>query len=45
MVFINLEKEISPYDRIPRDIRWFIFEEKQVFRYYIEITKDMYDSV
>ena len=41
VVFIDLEKS---YDRIPRDIIWWVLEKKIVTRGYIDIIKAMYDD-
>ena len=41
MVFIDLEKT---YDRVPRDLIWWILNKKNVPRGYIEIIKDMYEG-
>ncbi|MES8240489.1 hypothetical protein U6Z18_12215, partial [Cutibacterium acnes] len=40
MVFIDLEKT---YDRIPREIIWWVLDKKGVPSRYIDIVKDMYD--
>ena len=42
MIFINLEKV---YDRVPREILWWILEKKEVTKRYIELIKDMYDKI
>ena len=39
MVFINLEK---PYERVPRDLIWWVLYKRNVLRGYIEIITDMY---
>ena len=41
MVFIDLEKV---YDRVPRDLIWWVLTKKNVPRGYIEIIKDMYEG-
>ena len=41
MVFIDLEKA---YDRVPRDVLWWVLEKKMVSSKYIDIIKDMYDN-
>ena len=40
MVFIDLEKS---YDRVPRDIIWWVLERKCVTKGYIEVIRDMYE--
>lgn len=39
MIFIDLE---NAYDRIPREIMWYILEKKYVRKRYIVVIKDMY---
>ncbi|KAK9713818.1 hypothetical protein RND81_06G053100 [Saponaria officinalis] len=39
MVFINLEKT---YDRVPRDVLWWVLARKGVPRKYIDLIRDMY---
>ncbi len=41
MVFIDLEKA---YDRVPRDLIWWILNKKGVTSRYIHVIKDMYDG-
>ena len=41
MVFIDLEKA---YDRVPREILWWVLEKKKVPTKYIEVIKDMYEG-
>ena len=41
MIFIDLEKA---YDRIPRDIIWWVLHKRGVTRRYIDVIKDMYDG-
>ena len=40
MVFIDLE---NAYDRVPRDLNWWVLNNKNVPRCYIEIIKDMHE--
>jgi len=42
MVFIDLEKA---YDRMPRDIIWWVLENKGVTKGYIDVIRDMYESL
>ena len=42
MVFIDLEKA---YDRVPRDLIWWVLEKKGVTKGYVDIEKDMYNEV
>ena len=42
MVFIDLEKA---YDRVPRDIIWWVLEKKGVTKDYIDVIRDMYEGV
>lgn len=41
MIFIDLEKA---YDRVPRDIIWWVLERKGVTRGYIDVVRDMYEG-
>jgi hypothetical protein len=42
MVFIELEKA---YDKIPKNVMWWVLQKHKVSRKYITIIKDMYDNV
>ena len=42
MVFIDLEKA---YDRVPREVLWWVPEKRGVHVRYIKVIKDMYDRV
>ena len=42
MVFIDLEKV---YDRILREVMWWVLENKRVPLKYIKLIKDVYDGV
>ena len=41
MVFIDQEKA---YDRVPRNLIWWILNKRNAPRYYSEIIKDMYEG-
>jgi Reverse transcriptase (RNA-dependent DNA polymerase) len=42
MIFIDLEK---PYDKVPRNIMWWMLEKKRVPTKYVTLIKDMYTNV
>ena len=42
MVFINLEKA---YDRVSRDVLWWVLKKKAVPLKYVSIIRDMYEGV
>ena len=42
MVFIDLEKA---YDRVPRDIIWWVLAKKGVTKGYIDVIRNMYEGV
>ena len=42
MVFINLEKA---YDRVSRDVLWWVLKKKAVSLKYASIIRDMYEGV
>ena len=41
IVFIDLEKS---YDKVPREVMWWVLEMKEVPLKYIELIKDIYDG-
>ena len=41
MIFIDLEKA---YDRVPRELIWWILGQKNVPQCYFDIIKDMYEG-
>ena len=42
MVFINLEKT---YDKIPRNVMWWVLDKHKVTTKYVGLIKDMYNNV
>jgi hypothetical protein len=42
MIFIDLEKA---YDKVPRNVMWWILQKHKVSSKYITLIKDMYDNV
>ena len=42
MIFINLKKA---YDRVPRDVLWWVLKKKAVPLKYVNIIRDMYERV
>jgi hypothetical protein len=42
MIFINLEKV---YDKVTRNIMWWVLQKHKLLTKYIIIIKDMYDNV
>jgi hypothetical protein len=42
MVFIDLEKA---YDKISRDLIWWVLNKRNVPRGYLKMIKDMYEGV
>jgi hypothetical protein len=42
MIFIDLEKA---YDKVPRNVMWWILKTHKVSSKYITLIKDMYDNV
>ena len=42
MVFIDLEKA---YDKIPRNVKWWILDKHEVPTKYVGLIKDMYNNV
>jgi hypothetical protein len=41
IIFINLEKA---YDKVPKEVLWWVLVKKGVSKKYIILTKDMYDG-
>jgi hypothetical protein len=42
MIFIDLEKT---YDKVPRNVMWWVLQKRKVSSKYIILIKDMYDNV
>jgi hypothetical protein len=42
MIFINLEKT---YDKVPRNVMWWVLQKHKISSKYITLIKDMYDNV
>jgi hypothetical protein len=42
MIFIDLEKA---YDKVPRNVMWWVLQKHKVSSKYITLIKDMYDNV
>jgi hypothetical protein len=42
MVFIDLEKT---YDKVPRNVMWWVLQKHKVSIKYITLIKNMYDNV
>jgi hypothetical protein len=42
IVFINLE---NAYDKVPKNVMWWILSKHKVSTKYITLVKDMYDNV
>jgi hypothetical protein len=42
IVFIDLEKT---YDKVPRNVMWWVLQKRKVSSNYITLIKDMYDNV
>jgi hypothetical protein len=41
MTFINLEKV---YDKVHRNVMWWVLQKHKVLKKYIALIKDMYDN-
>jgi hypothetical protein len=42
MIFIDLEKA---YDKMPRNVMWWVLQKHKVSSKYITLIKDMYDNI
>jgi hypothetical protein len=42
MIFIDLK---NAYDKVPRNIMWWVLQKQKVSTKYITLIKDMYDNV
>ena len=42
MIFIDLEKT---YDKVPRDVLWWVLNKKTVSLKYVSIRRDMHEGI